>query len=150
MHFQLFKGLTHWARGTHICVSNLTIIGSDNGLSSGWRQAIIWTSSGVLIVGPLGTDFSEVLIGIHTFSFKKMHLKMLSVKWSPSCLSLNVLRKAANWPWHIEQHFGVFKQHPCHLLTENLFKTRLSIPGGQVCVSSLYHQSCCYCWLILL
>ena len=33
--------LTHWGRVTHICVSKLTIIGSDNGLSPGRRQAII-------------------------------------------------------------------------------------------------------------
>ena len=33
--------LTHWGRVTHICVNNQNIIGSDNGLSPGWRQAII-------------------------------------------------------------------------------------------------------------
>ena len=33
--------LTHGGRVTHICVSKLTIIGSDNGLSPGRRQAII-------------------------------------------------------------------------------------------------------------
>ena len=33
------KGLTHWGRVTHICVGKLTIIGSDYGLSPGWRQA---------------------------------------------------------------------------------------------------------------
>ena len=32
--------MTHWGRVTHICVSKLTIIGSDNGLSPGRRQAI--------------------------------------------------------------------------------------------------------------
>ena len=32
-----------------------------------------------------------MLINIHTFSFKKMHLKQLSAKWRPFCLSLNVL-----------------------------------------------------------
>ena len=37
--------LTHWGRVTHKCVGKLTIIGSDNGLSPGRRQAIIWTSS---------------------------------------------------------------------------------------------------------
>ena len=36
--------LTHWGRVTHICVGNLTIIGSDNGLSPGRRQAD-WTNS---------------------------------------------------------------------------------------------------------
>ena len=38
--------LAHWGRVTYICVSKLTIIGSDNGLSPGRRQAIIWTSAG--------------------------------------------------------------------------------------------------------
>ena len=36
--------LTHWCRLTHTCVSDLTIIGSDNGLTPGRRQAIIWTN----------------------------------------------------------------------------------------------------------
>ena len=31
--------LTHWGRVTHICVSKLTIIGSDNGLSPGRRPS---------------------------------------------------------------------------------------------------------------
>ena len=73
--------LTHWGWVTHICVNNLTSIGSDNGLSPGRRQAIIWTDAGILFIGPLGTNFSEIIIGIHTFSFKKMHLKISSAKW---------------------------------------------------------------------
>ena len=83
--------LTHWGRVTHICVSKLTIFGSDNGLSPRRRQAIIWTNAGILSTGPLGTKVSEILIEIFTFSFKKMHLKMPSGKWRPSCLGLNVL-----------------------------------------------------------
>ena len=90
--------LTHWGRVTHICVNKLTIIGSDNGLSPGRRQAIIWTNVGILLIGPLGTNFSEILIEIKTFSFKKMHLKMSSGKWQPSCLGLNVLR-GSDWFW---------------------------------------------------
>ena len=76
---------------THICVSKLAIIGSDNGLSPDRRQVIIWTNPGNLVIGPLGTNFSEILIEIHTFSFKKMHLKMSYGKWRPSCLSLNMM-----------------------------------------------------------
>ena len=83
--------LTHWGRVTHICVGKLTIIGSDNGLSPGRHQAIIWTSSGILLIGPLGTNFSQILIAIETFSFKKMHLKISSAKWRPFSLGLNVL-----------------------------------------------------------
>ena len=70
--------LTHWGRVTHICVSKLTIIGSDNVLSPGRRQAIIWTNAGILLIRTLGTEFSEILGIIHAFSFKKMHLKMSS------------------------------------------------------------------------
>ena len=84
--------LTHWRRVRHICVSNLTINGSDNGLSPDRRQAITWTNVGILLIGPLGTNFSEMLIEIHTFSFKKIHFKMSSGKWRPFCLGLNVLR----------------------------------------------------------
>ena len=83
--------LTHWGRVTHICVGNLTIIGPDNGLSPDRRQAIIWTNAGILLIGPWGTNFGEILIGIQTFSFKKMHLKMSSAKWRPFCVGLNVL-----------------------------------------------------------
>ena len=78
---------------THICVSKLTIIGSENGLSPGRRQAIIWTNDGILLIRPLGTNFSEILIEIHTFSFKKMHLKMSSGKLRPFWLGLNVLNE---------------------------------------------------------
>ena len=84
--------LTHWGRVTHICVSKLTIIGSYNGLAPGRRQTIIWTNAGILLIGPMGTNFSETLIRIQKFSFKKMHLKMSSGKWRPSCLGLNVLK----------------------------------------------------------
>ena len=70
--------ITHWGRVTHICISKLIIIGSDNGLSAGQCQAIIWTNAGILSIGPLGTNVSKILIEIHTFSFKKMYLKMLS------------------------------------------------------------------------
>ena len=83
--------LTHWGRVTHICVSKLTIIGSDNGLSLGRHQAIIRTNAGILLIRPLGTNFSEFLVEILIFSFKKMRLKVSSAKRRPFCLGLNVL-----------------------------------------------------------
>ena len=88
--------LTLWGRVTHICVSKLTIIGSDNGLSPERRQAIIWTNAGILLIGPLGTNVSEILIEIQTFSLKKIRLKMLSAKCCSFRLSLNVL---THWGW---------------------------------------------------
>ena len=76
---------------THICIDNLTILGSDNGLSPGRSQAIIWTNAGKLLIGPLGTNFSEILIEIQTFSLKKICLKMSSAKCCSFRLGLNVL-----------------------------------------------------------
>ena len=83
--------LTHWGWVAYICVNDLSIIGSDDGMSPDQCQAIIWTNAGILSIGPLREHFNEVLIEIPTFSFKKMHLKVLSAKWWPFCLSLNVL-----------------------------------------------------------
>ena len=90
-HFYPIPFITQWGRETHICVSDLTIIGSDNGLSPGRHQAIIWATAGILLIGPLGTNSDDILIEILIFSFKKMRLKVPSVKWRPFCLGLNVI-----------------------------------------------------------
>ena len=55
------------------------------------RQAIILTNAGILLIRTLGTNFIEIVREIHTFSSKKMHLEMSSVKRRPFCLGLNVL-----------------------------------------------------------
>ena len=96
-NFKIPHLLTHWGRVTHICVGKLIIIGSDNGLSPGRCQAIIWTNARILLIGPSGTNFSEIWIEIDISSFKKTHLKISSAKCRPSCLGLNVLR-ANNGP----------------------------------------------------
>ena len=76
---------------TYVSVNEATIE-SDDGWSPVWHQAIIWTNAGILSHnGPLGTNLSGILIEIQTFSFKKMCFKMLSARWQPFCLSLNVL-----------------------------------------------------------
>ena len=82
----------HSGRATHICVGNLSIIGLDNGLSSSRRQTIVSTNAGILLIGTLETNFSEILIGIQILSFKIMHLKMSSVKWRPFCLGLSIFK----------------------------------------------------------
>ena len=92
--------LTQWGWVTNICVNKQTNMDSDNGLLPGWLQAIIWTNAGILLTGPLGTNFSEILIKIYTFWFKKMHLKMLSGKWQPFCLHLIVLTTMCHPEWH--------------------------------------------------
>ena len=52
---------------------------------------MISINAGILLIGLLGTNFSEILIEIQTFSFKKKHLKVSSVKWRPFCLGLSEL-----------------------------------------------------------
>ena len=49
-HLPRTNQLTHWGRVTHICVSKLASIVSDNGLSPGRCQAIIWTIAGILLI----------------------------------------------------------------------------------------------------
>ena len=78
---------------TQICVIELPIIGSDNGLSPGRHQAIIWTNAGMLLIRTLGINFSEIWSEIHTLPFNKMYLKMSSGKRRQFRLGLNVLNK---------------------------------------------------------
>ena len=80
----------HWGRVTHICIDELWQHCSDNGLSPGRRQTIIWTNAGLLSIG---TIFNEIVVEIYI----KMSMKISSWKWRPSCLGLNVLTK---W-WHL-------------------------------------------------
>ena len=137
--------LTHWGRATHICVGKLTTIGSDNGLSPGRRQAIIWTIAGILLIGTLGTYFSEILIGIQTFSFKKMHLKMSSAKWRPfvkvihhsriGCESTDlewILLKRV--PWSLFSFLSVFLYH-CLPALYHLYIWQVSpkLSGADIC-----------------
>ena len=85
------------------CVGELTIIGSDNGLSPGRRQAIIWTNAGILSTGPLGTNFSEILIEIYTFSLKKIAFENVFWKMAailPQPQWVNSLGAAQNY-YHV-------------------------------------------------
>ena len=76
LHLPGANVLTHLERVTNTCVGNPTIIGSDNGLSPGRRQAIIWTNAGILLTGPSVTNFGEILIENLSFPFTKMRVKL--------------------------------------------------------------------------
>ena len=70
-------------------VRKLTIIGLDNGLSPGRRQAFIWTNDRILLTGTLGTNFSEILAKFIYFYFKN---SFENAKSRPFCLRLNMLK----------------------------------------------------------
>ena len=119
--------LTHWGWVTHICVGKLTIIGSDNGLSLERHQAILWTNAGILLIESLGTNFSEILIEIQTFSLKKIRLKMSSTKCRLFRLGLNVLTVNVYliFPRFVRHGYHVwFKQK--YLLSKNRIIWRLN------------------------
>ena len=84
--------LAYWGRVMHMCISKITIIVSYNGLLPGRHQAIIWTNAGIWLSWLIWTNMSEIYSAIHTFSFKKMHLKMSSAQWRKFCFSLYVLK----------------------------------------------------------
>ena len=69
MRYQLIEA--EWRIYDH-----LTIIGSDNGLSPGRRQSIIWNNVGILLIETLKMKFSGILIKIQIFSFEKIHLNI--------------------------------------------------------------------------
>ena len=147
--------LTHWGQVTHICVGNLVIIGSDNALSPGRRQAITWTNIGILLIGPPGTNFSEIVIKIHAFSFKKIHLKMLSGKWWPFCLGLNVLISNENcwalwWPdsvihngqWDLKKfHSIAISSHRCKSIIPIFTRFNLLVLGQSYHLSTMWSKT---------
>ena len=85
--------LTHWGRVTHNCVGELTIIGSDNGLSPERRQAIIWANAGILLIEPLGTKLQSNLnrnwnIFIQENVFQNVVWKMSAILSRSQCVNL--------------------------------------------------------------
>ena len=86
---------THWGRVTHIYVSKIIIIGSDNGLLLGRRQAIIWTNAEILLIGPLGINFSDILIEINILfiqgnAFENVVYKKASISSQPQWVNNNL------------------------------------------------------------
>ena len=87
-----------------ICVSKLTIIGSDNGLSPWRRQTIIWTNAGLLLIAHLGTNASENLnqnlyIFIEENALENIVWKMVAILSRPqyvkSCALFTSARRLA-------------------------------------------------------
>ena len=98
MYLWPWSHLTHWGRVTHICVGNLTIIGSDNGLSLGRRQTIILTNAGILSIGPLRNKLQwnfnrNSNIFIPENAHEKVVCEMASILSRPQCV------KDCLWPF---------------------------------------------------
>ena len=123
---------------THICLSKLTIIGSDNGLSPGRCQAIIWTNAGILLIGTLRTNFNESLIEYPSFSFKKMHMKnavwkMAAILPRPQCVK-------AEWN-------DYFSREVVAMTVEAIPVLAVVVIFDSLCVSSPHYLK--QCWVIV-
>ena len=141
--------LTHWGQVTLKCTGDLIIIGSHNGLLPGRRQAIILTNAVILLIGPLGTNFSEILIIIPIFSFKKMRLTVSSGKWRPFCLRLNVLKQQPlcayahlhnPMPNHVSMEYlhrsSFFIHIESHFVPRKTAELGMSYMGASFCMNS--------------
>ena len=84
--------------------------GYNNSLSPGRRQAIIGTNVGILLIWPLGTNFTETSIEIHISSFKKIHLKMSSKCW-PFWLGINLSKSRRCFERCIEKDWWRTRGH---------------------------------------
>ena len=110
-----YSSLNNWGRVVHICSSKLTIIGSDNGLSPGQCQAIIWTNAEMLLIAPLGTiysdiwmiDLNEPRVSLQIYEcICHIHMPCICTSWSASLLCI-----LGMWNWslclEIPQHHHV-------------------------------------------
>ena len=84
---------------THIWVSKIIIIVSDNGLSPGRRRSIIWTNAGILLTGPLGTNFSENFNRNSNFLIQEnapenIVCAIASILFRPQCVNHKIQSKA--------------------------------------------------------
>ena len=85
--------MTHWGQVRHICIGKLTIIDSDNGLEPSRHQAIIWTNAGIVLIGPLRTNFSEIFdwnsnIFIEENTLENVACNMLSISSWLQCATI--------------------------------------------------------------
>ena len=142
--------LTHWGRATHICISKLTIIGSDNGLSPEWRQAIIWTNAGILLIDHSRYYYSH-LVAVRGRGRRKPRVRVV---WTNMTMECEVKCK---YHWDIVQnkYENLMMLHIWILCGEDLFsmgiyrliQTKIYFT---VCISMYVKSSVPACmWLIL-
>ena len=135
--------LTHWGRVTHICVGKLTIIGSDNGLSPGRRQAIIRTSAGILLIrNKHQWNFnrnSNIFIQENAF-------EVSSAKWRPFCLGLNVLRPCGSSRSATCAVFYLkFFEHPSFgQVAHEIYPSEWKVHSSEISITIMY------CWYMFL
>ena len=105
----LMKHLTLWGRETHICIGEHVNIDSNNGLSPSWCQAIIWTSGGILLIGPLLNLNRNSYIFIQENAFENVVWKMAAILSRPGCVNQHIIDgdQGSFWVWAWPMKKGV-------------------------------------------
>ena len=146
---------------THKCVTkslNLPPLVSGNGLSPGRRQTIIWANAGIVLIGTLKTNLSEIFnqnwyIFIQENAFENIVWKMAAILSRPQCIKKNVQASMCRsqlllvWEyslqWRHNERDGVsnHQPHDCLQLRVTGLCARNSIDDDIMCFS----QTIAYC-----
>ena len=121
---------------THICARELTIIGSDNGLSPGRRQAIIWTNARILLIGPVGNKLQWNLKRNLYIFIQEAVFQISSKNWRPFCLGIDVIKVLKCAQWILKSYLGLTRS-----ISWLLMPWLLTSPGHQ----QQWHWLCRIC-----
>ena len=91
----LDPGVCYIVLKPHICISKVTVIGPDIGLSPERRQAILWTNAGILFIGTLGTKIQWNLkqnsyIFILENAFENVICEIAGILSRSQCVNLSI------------------------------------------------------------
>ena len=114
-------------------IMHLNNIGSGNGLFPFQRHPITWTNA------DNWTTFSEIIIKIQIFSFKKMYVKISSAKWLPFCSGLIIINSCLLLVWGA---VSVLKQNSTnqdYISDSNLTSETALYPSPHLMFSELTH-----------
>ena len=93
LHLHLnWMALTHCNLVTPYGVKNLGNFGPDSALSLIRYRVITWNNRDILLIGPIGTNCSDIPIKLPTLSFKKMHFKRSAAKYQPYLFMPDMLK----------------------------------------------------------
>ena len=140
LNMSLFCLSTRLSIGTTCFALNICVINHHWFRNYFWPvgcQTIIWTNAGIFSIGPLGTNFSEILIKIHTLSLNKIWLKISSGKFRPFSRP-QCLQHLSIWQMLFRVHFRLRPFRSGTILTKALWwtQTEYRAKQGQQRVSS--------------
>ena len=127
---------------THICISKLTMIGSDNGLAPGRCQGIYLNQCQVFVNWTLRNKSQWNFNQIPTFSLMKMHLKISSMKWRPFCLGGDELNN-----WCAESCWGnakIYLRFVLFLYTKMTQAVEIFPRGKKGCIYPVFQHHGCW------